>query len=65
MAAVGKVAPAVWFEHLFGFKEHLALRQQLPNGQIVRNPAQLREKLELRGGRLVSLVNGAENVPTP
>ena len=59
MAAVGKVAPAVWFEHLFGFKEHLALRQQLPNGQIVRNPAQLREKLELRGDRLVSLVNGA------
>ena len=59
MAAVGKVAPAVWFEHLFGFKEHLALRQQLPNGQIVRNPAHLREKLELRGDRLVSLVNGA------
>ena len=59
MAAIGKVAPAFWFEHLFGFKEHVALRQQLPNGQIVRNPAQLREKLELRGERLVSLVNGA------
>ena len=59
MAALGKVAPAVWFEHLFGFKEHLALRQQLPDGRIVRNPAQLRENLELRGERLVSLVNGA------
>ena len=59
MAALGKVTPALWFEHLFGFKEHVALRQQLPNGQIVRNPAQLREKLELRGERLVSLVNGA------
>ena len=59
MAALGTIGADQWFEHLFGFKEHEALRQRMADGQVVRNPALIREKLELRGDQLVSLVNGA------
>lgn len=45
-----------WFELL---REAEALKFKQEDGQVVRNPAQLRAKLELRGDRLHSLVNGA------
>ena len=51
MAALGTIGADQWFEHLFGFKEHEALRQRMADGQVVRNPALIREKLELRGAR--------------
>ena len=48
-----------WFEFLFGFREADVLKFRQEDGQVVRKPSQLREKLQLRGDRLHSVVNGA------